>query len=378
MPPVEIDLDIPELRTLITRMQADIATDTGEEDVRIRQSFPWALARALSGSLWGLYKFAESTLAELHPATAKDWGIAAWGQSWGIPRLAAASAQEAITITFTGAATVPLGAVYTREDGAEYTLDAAVTRVGAGTSAGAVTAVTAGAAGSCDTATVLSLSTPIVNVTTDAVTTSETTAGSDEETLSEWQERILARMADTPQGGSDTDYIAWTRAVDSTIDKVWVFSHVPYLGNVTVRFTIFPDPTASQSARPATVVPGGTLITDVQTAIRALSPANAKDRVYAAAPSTRTIEARILLSNDSVALQTAVEDELDSMFQNIAISTTTTTTLYEDDIRAAIRLAVKEDDPLGSFTLVTIEGIAPANVTVAASTIPIRGVVTWV
>lgn len=365
--PAELPITPPTVAELRTRMAADVASDTGEQDVYTPRTFAYAATRALAAAAGGVYGFASRVLAELLPITAQDYGILLWSQIVGVPRLAAQPWVGTVNIVFTGAATVADGALLTRDDGTEYELVGAVTRGGAGTSSGIVQATSGGKDTTCEDGATLTLTVAVSGVTSATTVTDTTTAGADIETLSALKGRVLAALQSPPQGGAETDYIAWSKGYNSTIDRVWVYPWEPYLGGVTVRFSVVGVGSA--------MIPSGGLVTALQTYLRTLAPAHAAELVYVEAPIGRSIETEIALTPDTAAIRSSVQSTLDEMFSEL--NSEPGGTLHQDDIRDAIRRGIQAEDSTGRFDLVSIEGSSPADIALATGELPYRGAITW-
>jgi uncharacterized phage protein gp47/JayE len=369
--PASLSLVAPTLRAIIDRVREDIATDTGEDDVRIKGTFARAAGLALAGAVKGMYGFAAAVANELHPATMVDFGVPLWGATLGLIRVGAIAAVHPVTLTFTSAATVPLGAVFTGPDGAEYTLDAAVSRGSAGTSTGSITATTAGNAGTLDTGSAVAMSVPVAGVNNSATVGAATTDGADEETLAAWKSRILLRLAAPPQGGSATDYEQWARASLSEVVRAYVQSNTPWLGNVTVYCTVTPTAGTADSHLPT----GGQVAT-VQAAIDASCPAHAVGLAFAAAPLSYDFDPNIALNPDNAASRAAVVTALDAYCWSGTVAPGGV--LDPEDVRAYIRAELEAVDTTYQFTLINIDGDAPPPVlTLAAGKIPVRHIITY-
>ena len=375
----ELPITIPVLRDVVARVQADIATEmasvggltaSGAQDVYLRGTFARAAARALAGVATELYGFSARVLGELMPDSAIDWGVVRWARLLGVDRIPAQACEASVTVTFTGAGSQSSGSVLTRQsDGATYTLSATVSRGSAGTATGTVVADDAGAAADLDVGDALVFASPSTNVFGAAQVASVTTDGADEETLADLKTRVLARLATPPQGGTAADYEAWAQAYDSTIERVWVLTETPYLGAITVYFAIAGNNSA--------MVPSGGAATALQTELRAKAPVHSSELVTVTAPAGRSIEIDVSLSPDNATVQGYVEDNLRDVFRFWAGEMDGTGVVYEDDIRDAIRRGVKQYSSSGSFTLNTIEGASPADITLAAGVLPYLGTVTF-
>jgi uncharacterized phage protein gp47/JayE len=355
---------------VLSRIQADIASDMGEQDVYLKRTFARAAAHGLARAVHSLYGFGARVVAELLPVTAKSWGVLRWAQIRGLTRTAATAATGEITITRTGTATIPSGTIFVRDDGTEYTLDTTIASGGAGTlTAKAITASVAGADGSLDVGDTLTFQTPIANVNA-TVSVTAATAGADIETIDALKIRLLEDLASPPQGGAEADYVAWAKEHSASISRVWVYEHEPYLGQITVRFAlVVPDGGDSTD-----VIPAGGDATSLQTYLRTKAPAHVADYVYAAAPTPRAIDIDVTLTPDTTDIRDAIEDYVDDLFATLDIAPGGT--LYQDDIRDAIRRAIKSVDPDGQFELNTIEGAAPADIDLADGVLPVIGTLT--
>lgn len=369
--PADLPVTPPTLATLIARIQGDIATETGEQDVYQRRTFARGASRAMAAAVSGIYQFAARVVAELLPSTAEGWGILKWAQIRGLTRTPAQAATLTVTFTFTGAATVTDGAVLTRaSDGAEYTLDGAVTRGSAGTATGTVIASERGSASALDVGAVLTLSTPVSGVSSTVTVSAVQVVGADLETLPALKTRLLQRLANPAQGGALADYEGWALAASSTVTAAWAYSNDPWLGNVTVRFLVESDGT------PDGHIPSGAIITEIQDYIDARCPGHAVGLVTVAAPNGVDWYGTIALRTVNADLQTAIEEALTTFFA------TRTVRLGEpldpEELRVVIRAVVQRDDPGNAFVLLTSDGqTPPIPTTPADSDVYYFGAITW-
>jgi uncharacterized phage protein gp47/JayE len=370
--PLDLPVSVPDFATIRSRVQADIASDMGEQDVYLRRTFARGAAYAMARAMHSLYGFGARVAAELHPVTAKSWGILIWAQLRGLTRTAATAATAQITIVHTGSATVPDGTVFVREDGAEYTLNTGVGYgpSGAGNYTGkAITASEAGSESSLDVGDTLTFQSPIANVSA-TVTVTSATSGADLETLPALKERMLANLSSPPQGGADADYVAWAKASNPEILRVWVYPHEPYMGQITVRFAL----RVPEGGDPTDVIPEAGDATALQAALRLRAPAHMADYVYAAVPTPRAIDIDVTLTPDTTEIREAITNELEDLFGTLDVEPGGI--LDEDDIRDAIRRGVKSVDADGKFVLNTIEGAPPADIDLADGVLPVLGVLT--
>ncbi len=377
----ELPITLPTVREILTRVRADIASDmsdggaaptkAGAQDVYLPFTFAWAVSRALAGLAGEIYGFTARVLPELIPDSAVSWGVTRWATTLGVQRIPAQACEATATVTFLAAGTLSDGATVSRQsDGAEYTVDGAVSLGSAGTASATLVAVTAGEASSLEVGDILVIQSPPIQVFSLVTVTAVVQAGAEQETLEALKSRVLAKLADPPQGGAEPDYIAWAKAFDSTIERVWVRAGVPYLGGITVYFAIAGDDSA--------MVPSGGAATALQAELRRLAPVHSSDLVVVTAPTGTAIDVDVTLSPDNATVQGYVEDELRALLRNWYGDMDGTGSLLElDDVRDAIRRGVKRYSATGTFVLNTLDGASPADITLATGVLPYLGAVTF-
>jgi uncharacterized phage protein gp47/JayE len=269
----------------------------------LRNALIGVLARAQAGSAHGLYGALAWLAVDLLPDTTDPDMLAAWATIYNVPQLQAVAATG--SVTFTGAGTVLQDALLSGPNGEQYSLDAATAVPGSGT----VTAVTPGVDGNLAAGLTLTLVTPVAGVDNDAIIgAAGLTGGADIEEASAWSSRLLQRIQQPPQGGSMTDYEAWTRAAHAGITNVWVFPTTPQPGQVTIYFMTYGATT--------TGIPDAGTVTDVDDYVQAQRPIAAE--VFVFAPIAKTVNLTVQLSPDSADVQTAVTAQLAEMFQREA------------------------------------------------------------
>jgi uncharacterized phage protein gp47/JayE len=373
----DLPITIPALRTVVARVQADVESEmasgtdtTGAQDVYLRGTFARAMARALAGAATEIYGFAARVLGELMPDSAIDWGVTRWARLLGVERIQPQACAATITVTFTGAGSQPLGSTLTRQsDGAEYTTDAIISRGSAGTTTGAITASEAGATSDLDVGDVLVFASPDTNVTATVTVATVVTDGADVEPIADLKTRVLARLARPPQGGTAADYEAWARAYDSTIERVWVLEETPYLGAITVYFSV--------TGTGPTALPSGGAATALQVELRRLAPVHSAGLVTVTAPTGRGIDLTITLTPDNAFTRQYVEEELEAYFAAWFDDMDGTGIIYEDDLRNAIRLGCKRYSSTATFTIDLLEGSPATDLTITAGYLPVLGTITW-
>lgn len=356
----------PTFTTLLERVRDDLNLRIPGSDSRVRRTLTYALAYVFAGLAHGLYGFLAWTAEQLLPDTGDEQTVETWRTLLGLAAITKAKATGSVKFTGTVAATlIPAGTVIVRADGVEYTTDANANLGAAPIEVVvAVTASVAAADGNADAGTLLDLASPIAGVTTTAtVESGGLTGGLDDEGVEAKRVRVLERMAETPQGGASSDYVAWAKTV-ATVDEVWPVGNSPQPGDVTVRFSVVQD------GAPSTVTPGAGVVSAVQTAIDAERPITAI--VTVVAPVGNPVPLTIHLGTDTADIRTAVEGSLDAMF---ARSTVPGGTIRNSVIREAISAATGET----WHTLSDVDGLGGlGDVVNASNEVAYRGTITWV
>lgn len=259
------------------------------------------LAAAFAGGIYGAYGYINYLLRQSLPDTAESEYLERWAAIFGVTRDAGSQATGTIEISGTPATVAPAGTEWQRSDGYIFTLDADATIGGGGTVSAAVTSEAYEEAANTATAETLSIVSPIAGVDSDATVESPgLTGGADEETDERLQQRLILRIQNPPQGGTESDYEAWTLAANSTITRAFVAGAYPSPGSVTVWPIVDTDtPTAAPS-------PG--VVTDVETYIDARKPLTAS--VTVATVTESAINVTCSISPDTAAIRAAVEANL--------------------------------------------------------------------
>jgi uncharacterized phage protein gp47/JayE len=197
-----------------------------------------------------------------------------WLNIVGLQREGAAPA--AGTVTFTGNAGTPIAVgtqVQTGNSGVVLETTAAATISGS-TATVPVQAVQGGSAGNLLAGTPVNLLVAIGDIVGTAVVAAALTGGVDQESDALARPRLLARLANPPQGGAAADYVAWAQLVPG-VTRVWVYPLQTGPNSVTVIFVM--------DGR-SNIIPLSGDIANVQAAINAKRPVTAQPTVIAPAP----------------------------------------------------------------------------------------------
>jgi uncharacterized phage protein gp47/JayE len=344
----------PTLTELITRTQQDFETRLGLVGKVVRNTFVWVFARVYAGLAHGLYGFVAWAADQIFPDTAEDQNLVRWATLYGLTRTPAAFAEGEVTVEGTEGETIDAGTIMVRADGIEFEVLTEETITG-GEAVLTVRAQETGDDGNTELGVALSFQTPIDNVDTSGLVTSEITGGADEEDIEDLRERLLARMAAPIQGGAAADYEQWAKEV-SGVTRAWV--KPLYLGEGTVAVFFVRDDDDD-------IFPSEAEVDDVSAYIDPRRPVTAHHYVYA--PTADFVDFTITVAPDTQSVKEAVTGELEDLFLRDGEPGGT---IYLSRMNEAISLAQGEFD----HTLVS----PTANFEAASGYLPVLGTVTFV
>lgn len=236
----ETGLIIPALATVVDRVRGDIDSSLPGADSRLRRTALGALSLGLGGVSWLLHKFAGEIAKETLPDCASETGVRRWQSMFGLPDIQPQRSAGAVDVTGVDGSGVAVNDQLVRNDGVLYDVTTGVTIAG-GVGTVAVRAVDPGVIADAVAGQALTFVIPLAGIDTLAlVATGGLTGGVDDESLSNRRGRVLDRMADPPQGGSDPDFVQWTKEAVVNVRTVYVSRNTPFFGFVTVRFIVEP------------------------------------------------------------------------------------------------------------------------------------------
>ena len=344
----------PTLAEIVDRVQQDFISRLPLAGAVLRRSMVYALSRVVAGAAHMLHGHLDYLSRQIFADTAEREYLLRMGSMYGLTPTAATFATATVTLTGTTGAVVPVGTVLLRADSAEYTTDAEVT-LASGTATAAVTASLAGADYTLTAGVELTFESPVANVDATGTVAATTVDGSDEETTDAFRTRFLERLQSTPQGGAETDYIAWAKEV-AGVTRVWVYPKENGAGTVTVRFVRDND---------ASRIPDAGEVTAVQTHIDALSPVTAT--VTVAAPTAAPLNMSIRITPDTSTVRAAVTAELEDALLRHAVPGET---LLISNVRTAIGTAAGVTDYFLDTPTIDVEHTSGQLATL--------GTITWV
>jgi uncharacterized phage protein gp47/JayE len=345
----------PTLAQIVDRAKQDLEDKlTGSSPV-LRRSVIAVLARVIAGASHLLHGHLDWLYRQLFPTLADETELLRWGAIWAVERKPASFAERDVLFSGSIGAIIPPGAELQRSDGVLYMVDVGGTFVGA-TLQLKVLAVEAGEAGNVDTGVILSLVTPITSVTNEApVQAANAIDGADQEDIEAYRERVLFRIANTPQGGTAADHVRWALEV-AGVTRAWPFPNFLGLGTMGLAFVRDGD---------VSIIPDAGEIAQVQDYIDERRPVT--EDFTAFAPATLSVPFTIdLLADDTADIRAAVIAELTDLFLREA---SPGGTILLSHIQEAISIAAGETDHI----LTT----PSANVVAPAGTIAVLGAFTW-
>lgn len=229
-----------------------------------------------------------------------------------LPRIEATAA--AGNVVFAGAVSAPIGAgtvVQTLDQSQSYTVGAAATVGSGGTISVPVTANTTGSAGNQLAGAALIIVTAIANVQpTVTVDTGGIGGGTDAETDDAYRVRGLARLAQPPQGGAGSDFLAWAKAA-GVFTRAWVFPLNRGDGTCDVAGVI-----DTQTDK----LPSGAQNTAVQNYIAGVKPVIGDSQVFTLTEDALSITISGLVGTGGVtqtALQAAISAQLNALVATV-------------------------------------------------------------
>lgn len=314
----------PTLKELIERIGND--TESRLSVSQLRRSNAGVFSRVLAGAVHGLYGFIEYISKQCFFDTAEEQYLDRWASIFGVKRKAATKASGTIEFSYSGSqVTIPVGTVLQSEDSVRYKTTSAVDSDGIAS----VEAVEAGDEGNQTAGDVLTLTSPIEGVLSEAEIIG-LAGGADAEDDESLRARLLSKARETANGGTKADYVQWALEVPG-ITRAWCFPEGSGIGTVDV-YVVCDDA--------ASIVPDEAMLQKVQDYIDSKRPVTA--HLTVSAPTLLEVPITIsglLPATDAV--KEAVKEELTELFKQEAEPGTR---IYLSHIRASISAAMGEED----------------------------------
>ena len=343
----------PNLKTLIDRADADMASRLPGTEAQLRRSNVGALARIHAGAVHGLYGFLDYLSRQVLPDTAEvDW-LERHASIYNITRKAAVSASGKVRFTGTTGTALAKG-IKMQTARQQVFVTTAQVALKAGQADVPIEAETAGKAGNIKADTDLTLVTPIAGVQSKAVALAPgIQGGTEQETDDSLRRRLLARIQAPPHGGNRADYVAWAQAM-AGVGRAWVYPEELGLGTVSVRFV-----------KTDGAIPTAALVKKVQSYIDARRPVTA--RVTVVAPLARPLDLTFsAITPNTPAVRAAITAEIKDLLLRTAEPGKT---LLLSHLREAVSQAAGKTD--------YVMNTPHANVRHATGQIATLGTITW-
>ncbi|WP_392563195.1 baseplate J/gp47 family protein (plasmid) [Orbus sturtevantii] len=240
---------MPFKRKTLSELQSIVTSDieNGQKDIGslLRFSNMRVIGNTVAGMSHLQYGYLDYIAKQATPYTATDEYLAAWGATRKIFRYPPTAA-TCKKVLFEGKAGVSIqkGTKLNRSDGYQYTVDNGLTINSNGESYASITAVLkdpfdditcGGKDGNIDAGTLLTFDEPITGLSNQVTTIDPITGGSDVENEEDFRSRVLHRYQNTPQGGSNDDYISWALSIPG-VTRAWIKRRIIGVGSVGVYF----------------------------------------------------------------------------------------------------------------------------------------------
>lgn len=346
----------PTLTEIIDRVLADISSRVvGVDSAVLRRSLLGILGRAEAGAAHQLYGYIDWVSRQVIPDTAEGEWLERWARIWGIIRQPATYSSGILTFTGTNGALIPDGTLVQRQDGVQYATQGDAT-ISGGIATVPALALVAGVAGNTAVGVTLQLLSPIAGVSSSAtVAAGGLIDGADVESDARLLERMLQRIQNPPQGGSEADYVQWALEVPG-VTRVWVTPMSMGAGTVGVQFVRDDDA--------GSIIPDAGEVADVQEHIDTLRPVTAE--VFVTAPLGDALDLTIKINPNTGTVQAAVQAELEDLITRDAEPGGT---ILISRLREAVSIAAGESDN----QIVT----PAADVAHATGHMAVLGAITW-
>jgi len=302
-----VSFNRPAIKDIISRVKSDITSRlTGKSAVLIR-SVVAVLSRAIAGVAHLLHGHLEWISKQIIPDTAEKEYLTRWARLFSVYRKAATFAQGPYVFTGTPGVTVPAGSELIRADGVKYTTDADGIVGGGGTISVAITCEAAGEAGNVDEANPMTLVSPVSGIQSDGVVDAGgINDGEDEESDESLLDRLLIRLQNPPQGGSEADYKAWLLEIPG-VTRAWVYPLNEGPGTVGGSFVLDGE---------VDIFPDAGKVAEAQAYIDERRNVTGDATIFA--PIDYPVAFNITLNPNTAATRAAVEAELADLFKRDA------------------------------------------------------------
>lgn len=345
----------PTPPAILSRIQAEIDVLIPGSESRLRQTVEGVIARVIAMASHEMHGFLAWIAKQIFVSTADQENLERHGSEWKVVRKLPTKASGSVNFVGVSGSIIYAGTILRRADDAQYIVTEDVIFSGPSASVD-IEAAVVGKNSNTVAGVKLSLSTPVLGVQTEGTIDSfGLYGGTDIEDIESYRARILEKMHNPPQGGSDADYKIWATSVPG-VTRAWPYANQMGLGTVTVLFVM--------DDKDGTIIPSSSEVSDVQDYIDAVRPTTAE--VFVAAPVAVPMDMEIHIRPDTPSIRAAIEEELKDLIRRESVPGGT---LYVSRIREAISVANGEFD----HVLIT----PSANVVRTFGQMTTLGTITW-
>ena len=345
----------PTLATINSRIDGDITSAVSTNSPLLPRSVLRVLSKVFAGAIHLLYGYCQWMAKQIFPDTADSENLERWCSIWNVTRVQATYAGCNILCTGVDGSLIPMGTRWISTDLIEYESGVDYT-ITSGTASITVWAVTPGEIGNVIENQILTLTSPITGVASDATVQIAHTQGIDAETDESLRARLLVRIQNPPHGGNRNDYVTWAKENTTyRVTRAWAYENWGGPGNVGVTFLLDEedDPIPSPAAVDA-----------VQEYIDAVRPLCATVTVFA--PTAVTVDFTISVTPNTGTVKAAVQSALSAYISENGVPGST---LCLSKLNEAISSAAGEEDHIMT--------VPSSNVVLAQNEFAKIGSITW-
>lgn len=344
----------PTLKELIDRIKNDFLTRLNGSSESLRFTLAKVFSVVLAGVFHLVYGFLAELIKQFFPTTATGEYLLRWLTFYNILPFEATFAIREIQFNGIDGNIIPINSSLKSESGIEYKTNTQVT-ITSGVALVEATAQTAGTVGNLDVGQILTLTSAIEGVNSEAEVTSSIEDAVDPELEESSRARLLARVQTPPAGGTEDDYVMWAKQVPG-VTRAWAYGNIPEVGDVAITFLRDGDNDP---------IPSIGEVNAVQDYIDLKRPVTANPTVFQ--PIPLPVNFTIDITPDTAEIRAAITAELKDLIKRKGGPGAT---IYLSQIRESISISAGEED-----NTVTVPS---ANVVAAFGEIHTFGAITWV
>lgn len=357
----------PSLNQIFERIKSDVKTGLSITTI-LSRSFVGVFAKAFAGTSHVLHGHVEFIFKQLFPDTAEKQYLDRHSSIYNVTRSQAVYTHVQAIFTGTNGRTIPAGTELQSDTGNKYIVELDVI-ISSETALVSAIAIESGAKTNLSNSDPLKLVSAISGVNSEGSIFSTLITGYGQELDDSLRARLMDRIQRPPSGGNANDYIQ-KLLEDASISRAWVFPNINGPGTVAVKFV--------QDSE-TSIIPLQAKIDEIQSIVDIWAPVTAD--VTVSGPAILALDMVIKISPNSIEIQTAIEEELKDLIiraGQVSGAYATPTTTYDgkillSKINEAISIALGEED----HEVVSILGVAPANVVPAVNELIIPGTIVW-